>query len=305
MLLTGASGMLGRYVEKLFSPLKGKEFSGIYTLGRNPENSFETDLEKEIPDFGDRSFNLVVHCAGTEEESGADSLNYNGTLNLLKALEKNPPRQFVFISSWQVYSPDAGENVNEDSNTWPVTEVGKSKIRAEKAIKEWGDKRNVVTTILRPARMFGKGVSGETLRLFNDALRGNYIHIRGNDARQSIVTAYNVAECIFKLREKGGVYNVADGFDPRLIDIVEAMTANAGSKKRMVHLPPDWAEWIWRLGRWIPVVNNNLHPSIVDKRLKTFTLDPSRCHNATGLKFFDTIAVIERTDEEYPYEDME
>lgn len=44
--------------------------------------------------------------------------------------------------------------------------------------------------------MFGNGVGGETLRMFRDAVNGRYIHICGNDARLSIVTAYDVARAI-------------------------------------------------------------------------------------------------------------
>ena len=149
--------------------------------------------------------------------------------------------------------------------------------------------------------MFGNGVKGKALRLFNDAVNGYYIHVRGNDARLSVVTAYDVARAVKSVYLNGGLFNVADNNNPRLIDLVEAMTANAGGKKRMTHLPVAWAEWIWRLGRWIPSVNRNLHPSVVEKRMKTLTLDGTKLAKHAGINYFNTIEVIERTAKDYPY----
>ncbi len=57
MLLTGASGMLGRYVAGAFS-----DFC-IVSLGRGEGNDIRCDLSRETPDFSGRSFDLVVHCA--------------------------------------------------------------------------------------------------------------------------------------------------------------------------------------------------------------------------------------------------
>ena len=295
VLLTGASGMLGRYVKDMLD-------ESVLTLGRSEGNDFRVNLERAVPDFGNRKFSLIIHCAGTEDDVRADVLNVGGTQNLLRALDAFPPQYFVYISSWQVYSADGGENISEDANTWATTPAGMSKARAEREVAAWACRHGVTLTILRPARMFGNGVAGETLSLFNDAVSGKYIHIRGNDSRLSIVTAYDTARAALLLYGKGGIYNIADGRNPRFIEMVEAMTANIGMKKRMTHLPANWAEWLWRLGRWIPSIERNLNPSIVENRMKTLTLDNSKVEEATGLKFFNTIDVIERVAEDYPYE---
>ena len=295
ILITGAGGMLGKYLVEQF----GDE--DIIALGLRQESNFRVDLTKEIPDFNNMKFSTVIHTAGTEDASNARELNIEGTKRLLKGLEKNPLKYFVYISSYKVYSRDAGEGVREDFNTWATDETGKSKALAETILKEWCEERDVVLTIIRPARMFGNGVKGETLVLFNDAVSGKYIHIRDNDAKVSIVCAYDVARGIRNLFERGGIYNASDGKPVKYIDMVETMTANAGAKKRMTHLPAAWAEWIWRLGRWIPSVNRNLSPATVESRLKTLTLEGSKFSETAGIKYHDTLAVIERRDKDYPY----
>lgn len=295
ILITGAGGMLGGYLMEQFQNEK------IATLGLRPESDYVIDLSKKIPDFGDTKFDLVIHTAGTENNKTAGPLNLDGTKRLLSALEKNPPEKFVYISSYQVYSRDAGENIDEETPAWATSEAGKSKALAEQFLKEWCNERDVTLSIIRPARIFGNGVKGETLTLFNDALSGKYIHIRDNNAKVSLVCAYDVARGIKEIYNFGGIYNVSDNRPVKFIDMVEAMTANAGAKKRMTHLPAPWAEWIWRLGKWIPSIQRNLHPETVEARMKTLTLDGSKFAREAEIEYFDTIAVIEGTDKNYPY----
>ena len=297
ILLTGAGGMLGRYVADQFSEEK------ISTLGLKEDSNFRVDLTKDVPDFTDANFDIVIHTAGTENDATAMDLNLEGSKRLLKALEKNPPNYFVFISSQQVYSRDAGENIDEETNTWATSEAGKSKALSEQYIRDWCENKGVILTIIRPARMFGSGVKGETLQLFNDALSGKYIHIRGNDAKVSIVCALDVAKGIKNLYSRGGIYNAADPNPVKYIDMIEAMTANAGAKKRMTHLPATWAEWIWRLGRWIPSIHRNLSPETVEARMKTLTLNGTKFAHTAEIEYHDTIAVIEHTHPCYPYSD--
>ena len=297
ILLTGAGGMLGRYLQQEFKDEK------ILSLGLRDESDFKTDLRKEEPEFGDTVFSTVIHTAGTEEDTDAMALNLEGTKRLVKGLEKNLPENFVYVSSHKVYSRDAGEDITEEANVWASDEAGKSKALAEEFLKSWAADNGVTLTIIRPARMFGNGVKGETLMLFNDALRGKYIHIRWNDAKVSLVCAYDVAKGIRRLYDRGGVYNAAEGNNVKFIDMVESLTANAGAKKRMTHLSAPWAEWLWRLGRWVPSVDRHLHPEVVEARMKTKTLDGRKFAEAAGITYHDTIAVIERREKQYPYTD--
>ena len=149
--------------------------------------------------------------------------------------------------------------------------------------------------------MFGNKVSGETQQLFQDAVSGGYIHVRGVDSRVSLVTALDVSKGIRAVYRHGGVYNAADGRNPRFIDMMEAMTANIGGKKRMTHLPAAWAAWTWRLLRFIPVIDRHLHPKVVERRMKTLTLDGTKLADRARMDYFDTLAVIERTAPDYPY----
>lgn len=303
ILITGASGMLGSYIRKAFEKENVSEDTrkySILTLGRAAGNDFTVDLTVTTPDFQGTCFDTVIHCAGTESDKDAFPLNTEGTRRLLDALDCNPPQNFVYVSSYKVYG-DEGIKLRENSPLSGEGAAARSKIEAERIVREWGAGHDVNLTIIRPARMFGNGVGGETLRLFNDALDGSYIHIRGNDARISMVTALDVAGGIKAIYPDGGTYNAADGRDPRFLDMMEAMTENVGKGKRMFTLPASWAGWLWRVFRWIPSINRNLNPATAASRMKTLTIDGSLLSEKTGNGYFDTIRVIAHDDTSYPY----
>lgn len=296
ILLTGATGMLGGYLLPML-----KEDNEVKTLQRHSADII-CDLTASIPNCGETTFDLVVHAAGSTEDDTALNLNFEGTHRLLQGLEKNPPKEFVYLSSWEVYSPDSGENVTEEHQTWASSKVGQSKARAEQLVKEWCDQRNVTLTILRPARMFGTGVHGEMKTLFNDVVNSRYIHVRGNEARLSLVCAIDVAEAVKSLHAVGGTYNISDGKGTSWIELAEAMSANSGAMKRQTFLPKKWAETAWKLTPWIPAVGASLSPEVLAVRSKTLTLSDSKIREMLqGWNPYPTIGVISRQCESYPY----
>lgn len=296
ILLTGATGMLGGYLLPIL-----KDENDVKTLQRHGADII-CDLTASAPDFGDDRYDLVVHAAGSDDDDTALELNLEGTRRLLHALEKNPPKELVYISSWEVYSPDSGENVTEDHQTWAATKTGQSKARAEQLVKEWCDQRNVTLTILRPARMFGKGVHGEMKRLFNDVVNGRYIHVRGNEARLSLVCAIDVAYAVKRLHSIGGTYNISDGKGATWIALAEAMSANSGAMKRQIFLPKRWAQTAWRLTPWIPAVKASLSPEVLAHRSKTLTLSDTAIRSVVAdWNPYPAIEVIGRQCGSYPY----
>lgn len=296
ILLTGSTGMLGGYLLPMLN-----ELGEVKTLQRH-DADFIYDLTAGAPVFAGRCFDLVVHAAGSTDEATAFDLNLEGTRRLLWALEENPPKEFVYLSSWEVYSPDSGENVTEDHMTWAATKVGQSKARAEQLIREWCDQRNVKLTILRPARMFGNGVHGEMKTLFNDVINSRYIHIRDNDARLSLICAIDVAKAILSLHRVGGIYNLTDGKGATWIALAEAMSANSGAMKRQTFLPKQWADAAWRFTPWIPAVKASLSPETLARRSKTLTLsDTAVRESLNDWNPYPAIEVISRQNTDYPY----
>lgn len=285
MVVTGASGMLGTYL-----------MQELLSRGDEPQA-----LSRGLAEIPEKTGTLY-HLAGTEEDAEAEAVNLGFTRRLMEAFDSRPPRNMVYVSSWRVYAPDAGKDVGEDDMPRPRCEAGRTKARAEAEVAEWARRKGVTLTIVRPARMFGNSVHGDTLMLFNRATHGQYVHIRGNGAATSAVLALDCARAIASLAGIAGTYNISDGKGHRWIDLIEAMAANSGTRKRMPHLPRKWAGFIARTFPFLPIVRETLSEEALAPFSRTLVLSDRRLREALpGFRCHDTLAVIAREDKEYPY----
>ena len=226
-LVTGGAGFIGKYVVR---ELRDHDYE-VTVLSRSADSDISADLAAAVPDLAGRRFDLVVHLAGSTDEKAADAVTRQGTANLVAALTDTPPKWFVFISSAAVYGVTEGENIDENHPTEPTTEYGRSKLAAERLLADWAAKNNVVLTILRPVMTLGTGMTGQLMTMARGIDRGTYLNIKGNESRRSVVHAIDVAKVVEKVAPIGGTFNVADGCDPRLIDLAEALSARIRGKR--------------------------------------------------------------------------
>lgn len=290
ILLTGATGFIGAYV------LGELRSAGLEpdTLSRRPGATCVCDLERETPRLS-RRYDAVVHVAGTDDEARSEALNHEGTLRLLAALEAAPPRHLTYVSGVHVYGSDPGTDVEETSFLRPDTSCARSKIRAEKALGEWCSSHGTGLTILRPALTAGRGMHGRLGEMARAVARGRYMHLGGNDAVLSLVTADDVARAVRLTLGVPGVFNVTDGVAHRLADVAEAMAANLGTGKRVLTLPRGLVKHGLRLcpvGRWKRAYASLTRSATYSNRALT---------RATGLEPYDTVEVMARRHPGYPY----
>lgn len=217
LLFTGASGFLGKNVK----PLLENTYQ-VKTMGLTENDDFKTDLSKEIPKLTE-NFDIVFHAAGKAhgipnspaEEKVFFDVNYQGTVNLCKALEESTlPKAFIFVSTVAVYGVEFGDNISEDHPLKGDTPYALSKIQAEQYLTEWCAKNNVKLGIIRPSLIAGPNAPGNLGAMVNGIKTGKYLSIGGGTARKSVLMVQDIATLIPLLVEKGGVYNVCDDIQP-------------------------------------------------------------------------------------------
>ena len=102
-------------------PLLQKDYE-VTTCGITPEDMIKANLAKMMPDLP-QQYDIVLHAAGkahvvpkTEDEKQLFyDINYQGTVNLCKALEQvGMPKALVFISTVAVYGCESGELITEE-----------------------------------------------------------------------------------------------------------------------------------------------------------------------------------------------
>lgn len=226
VLVTGASGFLGKHLVQEFESLKYT----IDTIGRNDAATIVADISKELPSISQK-YDAVIHIAGkahvvpkTEaEKQEFYDVNVIGTKNLLNALN-NTSTYFVLISSVSVYGLDFGDNISEDAPLNALEPYAKSKMLAETMVWEWGQEKNVTTTILRLPLLFGINPPGNLKSMINAIQRKRYFNIGKGDVRKSMVLASDVVKFIPIIMKEGGIYNLTDGYHPSFKELSDTIT---------------------------------------------------------------------------------
>ena len=236
LLFTGGTGFLGNNIFSLLS----KNYQ-VTLCGITDKDDIKVNLAKEIPVFKEK-FDVVLHAAGKahvvpktpEEEQAFYDVNYQGTVNLCKGLERiGAPRSLVFISTVAVYGCEEGILIDESHPLNGTTPYAKSKIMAEEYLTEWCGKNGVVLTILRPSLLAGVNPPGNLGDMVNGIEKGFYVNIDGGKVQKSILMADDIANLVELAKDKGGVYNVCDTDQPSFGELSHLIAKQLGKHKPM------------------------------------------------------------------------
>jgi nucleoside-diphosphate-sugar epimerase len=243
ILLTGASGFLG---QEIYHRLD--KDNNVHTIGREMNAIQKVNLLH--PFSLNLSFDCVIHAAGKAHlvpKSQVDiqsfwDVNVLGTRNLLSALERNPPKRFVFISSVAVYGSSSGILLNEQTPVLAKDPYGLSKIQAEKDVTEWCYRNGVICTIFRLPLVYGENPPGNLKAMWDGIRKRYYFNVDGGRVRKSIVHAKDVAQIILPASEVGGIYHLTDGIHPSFQELSFFMGKMVGRS-----LIPNIPLWLARI----------------------------------------------------------
>lgn len=234
LLFTGGTGFLGKNI----CPLLAKNYE-VVLCGITENDDIKVNLAKEIPVFNEK-YDVVLHAAGKahvvpktpEEEQAFYDVNYQGTVNLCKGLEKiGTPKSLIFISTIAVYGCENGDLIDESHPLDGTTPYAKSKIMAEKYLTDWCRKNNVVLTILRPSLLAGVNPPGNLGDMIRGIQKGFYLNIAGGEVQKSILMADDIAILLELAKDKGGVYNVCDTAQPSFGELSQLIAKQLGKRK--------------------------------------------------------------------------
>ena len=244
LLFTGGTGFLGKNV----MPLLQQHYE-VTTCGITQDDMIKVNLANAVPELH-KHFDVVLHACGkahvvpkTEEEKKQFfDINYQGTVNLCKALEKvGVPKALVFISTVAVYGCEFGEMITEDHPLNGETPYAKSKIMAEEYLTKWCSEHGVTLGILRPSLLAGKNAPGNLGAMVNGVRKGFYMNIAGGKVTKSVLMAEDIARILPLVAEKGGVYNVCDTRQPSFGELSISVARQLGKRKPISI--PYWMAW--------------------------------------------------------------
>ena len=290
LLFTGGTGFLGKNV----MPLLQKDYE-VTTCGITPEDIIHANLAVSAPELP-QQYDIVLHAAGkahvvpkTEEEKKLFfDINYQGTVNLCKALEQvGVPKALVFISTVAVYGCDYGELISEEHPRNGDTPYAKSKIMAEEYLTKWCSGHGVVLGILRPSLLAGKNAPGNLGAMVNGVRKGFYMNIAGGKVTKSVLMAEDIARILPLVAEKGGVYNVCDTRQPSFGELSVSVARQLGKRKPISI--PYWMAWCMAkvgdlLGRKAPINSDKL-----EKMTKSLTFSNEKARRELGWEPLDVL----------------
>jgi nucleoside-diphosphate-sugar epimerase len=152
-------------------------------------------------------------------------------------------RKVVHISSSGVYGVPRTVPVRErDHPQVPLGAYGRSKIAAEALCREALD-HGLDVTMFRPMSLFGPGMTGVFVLLFDWVRLGKRVYLLGTGRnRVQMVSAWDVADACLLAAERpesrGAVLNLGALDVPSVRDQVAALIRHAGSRSRVVSIPP-------------------------------------------------------------------
>ena len=291
LLFTGASGFLGYNIR----PILEKQYEVVHTIGLTDDDDIKINMAKEVPPINTH-YDVVLHAAGkahvvpkTEAEKQVFfDVNYQGTVNLCKALEKaGLPKSLVFISTVAVYGCEFGENIDEYHPLSGTSPYAKSKIMAEEYLTKWCLDNGVRLGILRPSLLAGKNAPGNLGAMVNGIKKGFYMNIAGGKVVKSVLMAEDIARLLPLLEEKGGIYNVCDTRQPSFGEISESVVRQLG-KGEPISIPY-WMAWCLAkvgdlLGSKAPINSYKL-----EKMTKSLTFSNQKARTELGWEPLDVL----------------
>lgn len=257
VLLTGASGFIGRYLSEVLHA--DDRYELVVAGRRRPDMISNQDVEfydvgeiNEDTDWQEslRGVYCVIHLAGLAHVSdpGVDaglafeSVNTRGTDRLASQAVEAGVTQFVFLSS-------IGVNGNASRRPFTVGDVpspkelyAESKLRAEARLKAVADKSSMVYTIIRPPLVYGPGAPGNFGLLCSVVEKGLPLPLRNTGNLRSFVSVWNlcdlVVHCLGHEQAANQIFLVRDGHDVSTSGFLKSIGEASGRKVTLFWVPP-------------------------------------------------------------------
>ena len=257
LLVTGGTGFIGSHLAEQGRKL-GAEVV-VLGLADRPEEQANVELlrrqgvevlpgsitDAELCGRAVRGATHVFHLAvamreGAKSDQFFESINLDGTHALLEASAKAGVRRFVYCSTIGIYGHRAPGITREDSPLRPGNVYERTKVAAEGLVREFGARRSLPWSILRPADVYGPR-DQRLLKLFKGVAGGRFPMFGTGEGRRHMVYVDDVVSGFFRACEReravGDAFILAGPKACTLRELIEEVRKAAGSARYGFRLP--------------------------------------------------------------------
>jgi UDP-glucose 4-epimerase len=255
ILITGATGFIGRYIASRFS----NDGWNVIGLGSsNLENELDTNLScyKNIRLPSSELSALIrqvnpdvcVHCAG--KSSVARSIynpyddfetNVHATFSLLDSLRLYSPQcSLIYLSSAAVYGNPKTLPIYEYQELEPISPYGFHKLMSEQLCKEFFKIYGLKTAIIRIFSAYGKGLKRQVIwDICQRAISQPTLELQGTGQEtRDFIHADDIAEAVYIVCQKSifeaNIYNLASGKETTIKYLAELIISKLGKANSLI-----------------------------------------------------------------------
>jgi nucleoside-diphosphate-sugar epimerase len=187
----------------------------------------------------------VFHLAVAMREGGKsdeffESINLDGTRHLLEAASVQRVQRFIYCSTIGIYGHRAPGVTREDSPLAPGNIYERTKVSAERLVREFAEKCDVPSVVLRPADVYGPR-DQRLLKMFKGVSRGRFPLFGAGEGRRHMVYVDDVVSAFFKACERdealGEGLIIAGPKSCTLRELLDEVVRATGSKRYGFRLP--------------------------------------------------------------------
>lgn len=243
ILITGPSGFVGTNLISYFNNIP--EIT-LFGFGRKQVPGI-TMLNNCLPDtLKANQVHVVIHLAGIAHDLSNQyrpedyyRVNYEETKTLVDQVLSSDVSKFIFVSSIKAACDASSKPVEESMVAKPITDYGKSKLKAEEYIqsRNW-EKKSFY--IFRPSMMHGRGNKGNLNLLYRFAKLGIPFPFGAFHNQRSFHCIENFCYVLNSVIEKeitSGIYHLADDGFVSTVQLFELISDAIGKKSRVWNLP--------------------------------------------------------------------
>lgn len=256
LLVTGASGFIGRALCARLSGERGIELTGtVRSLARTAPPAGRIVMKEIGPDTRWHdvldSVEVVVHTAarvhvknGAGDLSGYRRVNVDGTLNLARQAAASGVRRFVFLSSVKVNGDNTqpGEAFRAEDRPAPADAYGRSKHEAEVGLSRLSGEHGMEVVTIRPPLVYGPGVRANFLTLLRWVHRGYPLPFARVSNARSLIALDNLVDLVRLCCEHPAAANAAfmaaDGEDVSTAELITRLGAALNRPARLFPVHP-------------------------------------------------------------------
>lgn len=317
VLITGASGFVGSQMAAHFIS-RGDRVRGLVRPGSAPltggvERVESADIAEAgvVAEAAD-GMDVVIHLAArvhVMRDQSSDplaefrSVNVAGTAAVLKGAEEAGVKRLIFASSVKAVGESNSAPWTEDTLPAPVDPYGISKLEAEHLVRRFDRPGSLRTTILRLPAVYGPGMRGNVLRLFELVDRRVPMPLGAISNRRSLLYVGNLiaaTDAVLRCPHAAGqTFFVNDGEDLSTPELVRRIGAALGRPALILPISEPFLRAAGRMVDRVRTASSIPFTSpVTDRLLGSLTVDCTKLKVITGFDPpFTNMQALNRTAE--------